>query len=97
MYRASLFTFASCEGRLDSQNADCGYDAGDCGIDVMREKLLEVRLLPERTMNVTLNSTHASAFFNLTAVFPSSILSASHTNPNLIIGASVSQTLKART
>jgi hypothetical protein len=62
----------------------------------MRENLLEVRLLPEQTMNVTLNSTHASAFFNLTAVFPSSILSASHTNPNLIIGASVSQAHKAR-
>jgi hypothetical protein len=63
----------------------------------MRENLLEVHLLPEQTMHVTLDSTHASAFFNLTAVFPSSILSASHTNPNLIIGASVSQTLKART
>ena len=24
------------------QNAECGFDAGDCGMDVMREHLLEV-------------------------------------------------------
>ena len=55
-----------------------------------------MHLLPGQAMNVTLNATHHSAFFNLSAVFPSSILSASHTNPALIVGASVSQALKAR-
>eukprot|EP00240_Pyramimonas_obovata_P005088 CAMPEP_0118946922 /NCGR_PEP_ID=MMETSP1169-20130426/45097_1 /TAXON_ID=36882 /ORGANISM="Pyramimonas obovata, Strain CCMP722" /LENGTH=418 /DNA_ID=CAMNT_0006893023 /DNA_START=105 /DNA_END=1357 /DNA_ORIENTATION=- len=78
------------------KNVECGYDAGDCGLELMKEHMLGVHLDPDNMTQlvVQVGGGNRSMYFNLTSIFPGRVVTAaSQTNPKLVTAASISQSL----
>ncbi|KAF2077558.1 hypothetical protein CYY_001176 [Polysphondylium violaceum] len=79
------------------RNVDCGFDAGDCGIEVMYSDMVghDIKL---NTSLIHLPNNTYSVYFNLTHVVGNgSITDGSHDNSNLVRTATISQKYKIMT
>jgi len=79
------------------RNVDCGFDAGDCGVEVMYSDMVGYNITPNTTLIHLPNNTY-SVYFNLSNVVGnSSITDGSHDNSNLVRTATISQKYKIMT
>ncbi|GAM23564.1 hypothetical protein SAMD00019534_067390 [Acytostelium subglobosum LB1] len=78
------------------KNADCGFDAGDCGTELMASGMIGYEITNQTLINIA-NGTSA-VYFNLTKlVGDASITDGTHDNVLLVRTASISQKHKMMT
>lgn len=78
------------------KNAECAFDGGDCGIELIQENLLGIQLTKEQT-HYEIPAGTISCYVNLTTLFPGTILEASHDNSAFVRSAIVTQHLRVLT
>jgi UDP-N-acetylglucosamine-lysosomal-enzyme len=79
------------------QVKECGYDAGDCGVDVIFQNLFGVDLSENITMIEVPDMTSAM-YLNLTTIVGEGVITdGSHDNADLIRTATISQKHKVMT
>ena len=48
---------------------ECGYDAGDCGVEKITQNMVQIRLDPT-VVDIVVNASEPSLAVNLTGLYP---------------------------
>ena len=75
---------------------ECAFDGGDCGVELIQQRLPELKLTHNST-TFELPYATTSLFVNLSQVLPGKVTEASHDNHELVRSAIVTQSLQILT
>ncbi|KYQ88805.1 putative glycophosphotransferase [Tieghemostelium lacteum] len=79
------------------KNIECGFDAGDCGVDIMFKEMVGYNITTDTTV-IDIPDLTQSVYFNLTSLIQNStITDGSHDNSDIVRTATISQKYKIMT